>query len=106
VRPGDPQRGQGLHRFDRRRPGSLAEEHPQPKVRLRIRGGTFSGVARELREAAESQRARDAYCETVNTFDYAECRLHRKGRPTRSKISELHRTWFDGGIPLVVELSR
>jgi deazaflavin-dependent oxidoreductase (nitroreductase family) len=78
----------------------------QPKVRLRIRGGTFSGVARELREAAESQRARDAYCETVNTFDYAECRLHRKGRPTRSKISELHRTWFDGGIPLVVELSR
>lgn len=76
-----------------------------PNVRLRIRGGTFSGVARELSETAETQQAMAAYCETVNRFDYAECRLHRTGRPTRLKIKELHHTWFDGGIPLVVELA-
>jgi deazaflavin-dependent oxidoreductase (nitroreductase family) len=75
-----------------------------PTVRLRIRGGRFMGVARELRDAAESPEAMASYCETVNPFDYFECRAHRKGRPTRSKIVELHRTWFEGGIPLVIEL--
>jgi len=45
-----------------------------------------------------------AYCETVNAADYAECTVHRRGRPRRAKIEELHRAWFEGGIPLVVEL--
>ena len=75
-----------------------------PNVRLRIRGGTFTGIARELRETAETNAAMDAYCGTVNPADYLECTLHRKGRPTRSKIQALHRTWFREGIPLVVDL--
>jgi deazaflavin-dependent oxidoreductase (nitroreductase family) len=75
-----------------------------PNVRLRIRGGRFAGVAKEVREAAEIDQAMDLYCGTVNPFDYAECAMHRAGRPTRSKIEELHRRWFDRGIPLVVEL--
>jgi deazaflavin-dependent oxidoreductase (nitroreductase family) len=75
-----------------------------PNVCLRIRGGRFSGVARELHEGPEKDEAVAAYCETVNRFDYAECTMHRPGRPTRSKIKELHRTWCEQGIPLVVEL--
>ena len=75
-----------------------------PEVRLRIRGGTFGGRARDLRDAAERQEVMVAYCESVYPFDYAECRAHRKGRPTRSKIVELLRTWFEGGTPLVIEL--
>ena len=75
-----------------------------PEVRLRIRGGRFEGVVRELREPAELQPAMEAYCGTVNPGDFAECALHRRGRPTRSKIRELHRAWFDGGIPLLIEL--
>jgi deazaflavin-dependent oxidoreductase (nitroreductase family) len=75
-----------------------------PNIRLRIRDGTFAGVARELGEGAEMQQARAAYCETVNPFDYVECTFHRSGRPRHSKIKELHRSWFDTGIPLVVEL--
>lgn len=75
-----------------------------PNVRLRIRGGTFTGIARELRETAEAQAAMDAYCGTVNPADYLECTMHRRGRPTRSKIKELHRNWFHEGIPLVVDL--
>jgi deazaflavin-dependent oxidoreductase (nitroreductase family) len=74
-------------------------------VRLRIRGGTFQGVARELKEPAELQRAREAFCETVNASDYGECALHLRGLPTRSKIKELHGYWFDTGIPLVVDLT-
>ena len=74
------------------------------RVRLKLRDGTFSGSARELRDAAEREEAMTAFCGTVVPFDYLECRAHRVGRPTREKIVELHRTWFEGGIPLVVEL--
>jgi len=37
-------------------------------------------------------------------MDYGECALHLRGLPTRAKIEELHRYWFDTGIPLVVDL--
>ena len=33
-----------------------------PNVKLRIRGGTFAGVARELTDAAELAEAREALC--------------------------------------------
>jgi deazaflavin-dependent oxidoreductase (nitroreductase family) len=75
-----------------------------PNVRLRIRGGTYEGVARELRDPQERAEASAAYCGEINPFDYLENRAHRRGRPSRSKIHELHRTWFEGGVPLVIEL--
>jgi deazaflavin-dependent oxidoreductase (nitroreductase family) len=81
----------------------LKNVRANPVVRLRIRGGTFAGVAREP-GAGEWQQARDAYCETVNAFDYAECLNWCQGRPTRAKIMDLHRTWFERGTPLVIEL--
>ena len=81
----------------------LANVRANPQVRLRIRGGTFAGVAREVGES-ELDEARQAYCETVNPFDYGECLLWRKGRPTRDKVSELHRDWFAEGTPLVVDI--
>jgi deazaflavin-dependent oxidoreductase (nitroreductase family) len=74
-----------------------------PKVRLRIRSGTFTGLARELEDPAEIRAARETYCETINPFDYAECMFHRGGPPTRAKIKELHHSWFENGLPLVVE---
>ena len=90
------------------RPSSIAawvwNIRANPSVRLRIRGGTFAGLARELRDPTELERAREALCETVNLFDYGACDLHLRGLPTRAKIKELHRYWFDTGIPLVVEL--
>jgi deazaflavin-dependent oxidoreductase (nitroreductase family) len=75
-----------------------------PNVRLRIRGGNFAGVAREITEPAELEQARRVMCETVTLFDYGECDLHIRGLPTRAKIEKLHSYWFDTGIPLVVEL--
>ncbi len=84
--------------------GWLWNIRANPSVHLRIRGGTFAGVARELTEPAELAQAREVLCETVNLFDYGECDLHLHGLPTRAKIKELHRYWFDTGIPLVVDL--
>jgi deazaflavin-dependent oxidoreductase (nitroreductase family) len=98
------------------RPPELAMERPtaiaawvwnirsDPNVKLRIRGGTFDGIARELTNERELAEARAALCDTVNLFDYAECSLHLRGLPTRSKIQDLRRYWFDTGVPLVVEL--
>ncbi len=69
-----------------------------------MRGGTFAGVARELTDDTELQTARTALCQTVNLFDYGECRVHLRGRPSREKVTRLHEYWFDTGIPLVIEL--
>ena len=77
-----------------------------PAVRLRLPGGSFSGVARELSGAPESQLAKEAYCESVHRFDYLTWINWRKGRPTRARIRELLRGWFDEGTPLVIELRR
>ena len=82
----------------------LKNVRANPDVRLRLRGGKFRGVVREPGDAAESQEAREAYCGTVVPFDYGECMMWRKGRPTRAKIQALHRDWFAQGTPLVVEL--
>ena len=81
----------------------LRNVEADPSVQLRIRGGTFAGVARALRPD-ERLDAAAAYCETVHVFDYSECMMWRRGLPRRGKITELHRQWFERGTPLVVNL--
>jgi deazaflavin-dependent oxidoreductase (nitroreductase family) len=75
-----------------------------PNVSLRIRGGTFAGIARELNDEKELQQASELYRGAVHPFDYVECTFHRGWHPTRSKVKELHSSWFDTGIPLVIQL--
>jgi len=75
-----------------------------PRVQLRMRGGTFTGRARELHDPDERSAAREVLCETVVPFDYGECDLHLRGLPTRAKIKQLHGYWFETGIPLAVEV--
>jgi deazaflavin-dependent oxidoreductase (nitroreductase family) len=86
--------------------GWLWNIRADPRVRLRIRGGTFAGSARELEKGPEKERARQAYCETVHTFDYIECDFHTSGWPSRAKVKRLHRHWFDTGIPLAIDLAQ
>ncbi|MEV6279765.1 nitroreductase family deazaflavin-dependent oxidoreductase [Nocardia sp. NPDC051832] len=75
----------------------------QPAVRLQLTGGVFEGVARELR-ADEHPAAYAALCERVHPFDFVENAFHRRGRPTRDRVRELHRAWFDGGVVFAVDL--
>lgn len=75
-----------------------------PNVRLRIRGGEFDGLAREITDADEHGLARELICDTVVPTDYGECTLHLRGLPTRTKIQDLHRYWFETGIPLAIDL--
>jgi deazaflavin-dependent oxidoreductase (nitroreductase family) len=76
-----------------------------PDVELRIRGGRFAGVARELADGLEKERAGEAYCDRVTAFDYLECSFHLGGRPSRTRIGQLHRHWFDTGIPVAIDLA-
>jgi deazaflavin-dependent oxidoreductase (nitroreductase family) len=76
-----------------------------PNVSLRLRGGEFPGLARELAEPDELQKARDVFCEAVVPFDYGECNVHLRGLPNRNKIRELNRYWFDTGVPLAIDLA-
>ena len=78
----------------------------KPDVRVRIRGGRFAGRAREPRDDAERERAREAYCETLQPFDRLTWRNWRKGPATPEGIKALLREWFDSGTPLVIELRR
>jgi deazaflavin-dependent oxidoreductase (nitroreductase family) len=82
----------------------LKNVEADPRVRLRIRGGTHAGVVRTLRDDAERSDARATYCDTVNRFDYMECAMWKRGRPTRAKITALHSGWFERGTPLVIDL--
>ena len=68
------------------------------------RGGTFDGIAWEITEGAELEQARSAICDPVFPSDYGECALHLRGLPTRTKVQELHRYWFETGIPVVIDL--
>lgn len=77
----------------------------QPNVRLRIRGGTFDGLAREITDPAEYEAGKAVYCGTLNPFDRLEHLAHRKGRPTPERIRALHEQWFTVCTPLVIELS-
>lgn len=76
-----------------------------PHVRIRIRGGTFRGVARPIADATDHDDAKAAYCQTVNPFDRLEYMMHRPGRPTPSRIRQLHEHWFAVGSPLTIDLA-
>lgn len=100
------------------RPPALALEHPKavtawvhnlrsdPRVSLRLGRTVVPGRAREITDPAVLERAREAICERVHLVDYGEALLHLRGLPTRAKIVDMHRYWFDTGIPLVVDLDR
>lgn len=80
-----------------------AEAHPE--VTLRIRGGTFTGTARPVESGSEREAARTAYCDPPpGPFERAEYSMWRQGRSTPEKIRELHRHWFDTGVPLAIDL--
>lgn len=76
-----------------------------PRVRLRLTDGTYEGVARPIAPGDPAYGpARERFCGAVHPFDYLENLFHRKGLPSRRKIIELHRAWFEGGTPFVVQL--
>lgn len=75
-----------------------------PHVQLKLGRRTCAATMREIEDPAELARAREIFCEPVHLVDYPECVIHMKGRPSARKIRDLHRYWFETGVPLVAEL--
>jgi hypothetical protein len=86
------------------RSGWLRNLRIDPYVRLRIRGGTFEGVARDVRED-ERRRAEALYCQFTGPFELLESLAHLPGWPDRRKISRMHRHWFRSGTPMAIDLA-
>lgn len=77
----------------------------RPRVMLRLTDGMHTGTARLLEPGEpDYEAAWEAFDTRVHVFDYFENAFHRKGRPSRRKILELHRAWFKGGTPVVVDV--
>ena len=70
-----------------------------------MRGGTFEGVAREITDPVEYERAMALYCGPVTVFDRFTYLAHRTGRPTAARIRAMLERWFTVCVPLVIELS-
>lgn len=87
------------------RTGWLRNLRADPAVQLRLRGGHFEGVARDV-APQEHDAALHAYCDTLNVLDRAEYLLHMRGRPTPERIRRLHEHWFTTGSPVAVDLRR
>lgn len=75
-----------------------------PHVRLRHGRRWYAGTAHVVDEPAELPDARHAYVDTNVPFDYATCDMHRRGLPSRQKIVELTGAWFEGGLPIAIDL--
>jgi len=88
------------------RTGWLRNALANSNVSLRIRTGRITGTARELRRGPERREAREAYCEMLSPFEYLECVMWLRGLPSRSRIRELHASWFEHGVPLAIEVER
>lgn len=77
-----------------------------PHVRLRIRGGTFEGVARDITDEAEYDQAKAVYCRALNFFDRFTYVAHRTGRPKAERITSMLERWFTVCAPLVIDIAQ
>ena len=84
--------------------GWLKNIRKTPRVKLRMRGGTFWGTAHEVTDEAEREEFKEVFIGTFVPFDYMECSFHRRGIPTREKVVELHTMWFENGVPIIIDL--
>lgn len=89
----------------RRKTAWLRNLRADPRVRLRLRGGTVTGIARAPSGQAERDAAWVVYRQ-IRPFDYIAYMQHGRGRPTSDRVRRLLETWFTKGVPVIVELDR
>ena len=74
-----------------------------PRVMIRLHEGTIAGIARETADEAEMEWAAGAYIGTTVPNDYLDYAVYHWGFPTRRKLEEAHRRWFEEGVPVIIE---
>ena len=74
-----------------------------PHVTLRLKDKTAPGLAHEVLSDTERKWAADAYIGTTVPNDYLDYAVYEWGFPTRRKIQAAHRSWFEEGVPVIIE---
>ena len=84
--------------------GWLANLTETPEVRIRTRQGWRSATAHVVPEFPQMLRSK--YEESNGVFCYGEYLMWRSGRPTPDGIRDLHRTWLDTGVLVLLDFTR
>jgi hypothetical protein len=74
-----------------------------PRVMIKLHDGTIDGIAREMADEAEMEWAAGVYIGTTVPNDYLDYVVYHWGFPTRHKLEEAHRRWFEDGVPIIIE---
>ncbi len=82
--------------------GWLANLEAEPQVRIRTRPGWRSATAQIVTDFPEVLRSK--YQESNGLFCYGEYLMWRSGRPTIEGMRDLHRTWLDNGVLVLLSL--
>ncbi len=76
-----------------------------PQVTLRLRDQTIQGQAHEVLNDPEREWAANAYIGTTVPNDYLDYAVYEWCFPTRRKIEAAHRSWFEEGLPVIIEVN-
>ena len=82
--------------------GWLANLTETPEVRIRTRAGWRPAVAHVVVEFPAVLHSK--YEESNGVFCYGEYLMWRPGRPTPEGIRDLHSTWLDSGVLVLLDL--
>jgi deazaflavin-dependent oxidoreductase (nitroreductase family) len=82
----------------------LLNARKTPDVRVRVGAKWHSAHVRDIADSQERDKARKLYVETVVPYDYFDVPLVEWTVPTPGKIVHKHEKWFDGGVPVAIEL--
>ena len=74
-----------------------------PRVMIRLHGGTITGIARETADEAEMEWAAGVYIGTTVPYDWLDYVSYHWWFPTRHKLEEARRRWFEEGVPVIIE---
>ncbi len=84
----------------------LRNVRKQARIHVKVKRRRHEGVAREITDPAERQRALDAYERDVFPADYSDYAAYHWAWPSRRKIEEAHRRWAAEGVLVAIDLER
>jgi len=83
----------------------LRNARKDPDVRVKVGRRWHSARVREVTDAAEREKAKELYVETVVAYDYFDVPLVEWTFPTHGKIVQKHEKWLGGGVLVAIELA-
>ena len=82
----------------------LHNARKNPEVRVRVGRRWRDARVREVTDAAELDKAKQLYVETVVPYDYFDVFIVEWTFPTHGKIAGSHERWLAGGVLVAIEL--